>query len=189
MSRSFIDLIRKIIHSRYYLKPGRNNSWILKESHREVKIRTPDEHSIAFSLDHETKPFAFFSNHPPTGFNKVCDAIFFCCYRNRTYLFIIEVKTRSKKGYEKQLINGKLFCDWLIALCIEHESLDPSAVVIPLLIWKPRQNPVYKGTTTHHEDSNAIEKMKLSQLDGIGFEIKHYDTVTIVELISRLEEA
>lgn len=190
MSRSFIDLIRKTIHGDYHLKPGKNNSWILEESYREVKIRTPDKHSIAFSLDdNNLKPFAFFSDSPPADFAKMCDAVLFCFHGNKTYLFLIEVKTGNKADYEKQLINGKLFCDWLIALFIQHKSLDPNTVVVPLLIWKPRQNSVCKGTTTHHEDSDNIKKMRLSQFGGAGFEIKHCETVPIVKLISKLEKA
>lgn len=189
MSSSFIDTIRQAIGSHYHLTRARKG-WILEESCLQMKIRTPNTHSIAFSLDHnKPEPFAFFSDSPPADFAKMCDAVLFCFHGNKTYLFLIEVKTGNKADYEKQLINGKLFCDWLIALCIQHKSLDPNTIVVPLLIWKPRQSPVRKGTTTHYEDSDDIEKMKLSQFDGAGFEIKHCETVPIVKLISKLEKA
>ena len=199
MSNSFIDTIQQAIDSQYHLSRVKKG-WILEESYLQTKIRTPNIHSIAFSLDHnkpkpfvldhnKSKPFAFFSDSPPADFAKMCDAVLFCFHGNKTYLFLIEVKTGNKADYEKQLINGKLFCDWLIALSIQHKSLDPNTIVVPLLIWKPRQNSVCKGTTTHHEDSDDIEKMKLSQFDGTGFEIKHCETVPIVKLISKLEKA
>lgn len=188
MSRSFIDLIRKIIHGSYYLEPGKNNSWILKESYREVKIRTPNEHSIAFSLDKKKdKPFAFFSDTPPADFTKICDAILFCLHGNKIYLFLIEVKTGNEGNYEKQLINGKLFCDWLIALYTQHKSISLKPIIVPLLIWKPRQNSIRKGTTTHHSDSDGVKGKKICQLNG--FEVTHCDTLLIIHLISRLSQA
>lgn len=75
----------------------------------------------------------------------MCDIILFCSHNNEIYLFLIEIKTGRDEGYETQVMNGKLFCDWLIALCIQHKSLNPNAIVVPLLIWKPSEKSPPKG--------------------------------------------
>jgi len=187
MSSNFINTIQQAIDESYHLKRD-GKRWILEEGNPPTEIRVPSRLSIAFSLDKkDAEPFAFFSNNPPKDFAKVCDAILFCCSEDRIYLFIIEAKTGYKGDYKKQLINGKLFCDWLIALYTQHKSsLDPSPTIIPLLIWKPRLNSVRKGTTTHHESDDSIKKTQLDQFDGPGFEIKNRNSIVIFELVSEL---
>lgn len=187
ISKDFIDTIKKVIHGGYHLDKDKNNNWILEESCQKIKINTPNEHSMAFSLDKKNhKPFAFFSDTPPADFTKICDAILFCFHGNKTYLFLIEVKTGNEGDYEKQLINGKLFCDWLTTLYAHHKSTNPELIVVPLLIWKPRHS-IRKGTTTHRSSSDGIKEKKIHQLNG--FEVIHCDTLLIIHLISRLSQA
>lgn len=196
ISKDFIDTIKKVIHSRYHLNRNKNNDWILEESSQKIKIETPNEYSIAFSLDHKNhKPFAFFSDTPPADFAKICDAILFCFHKNKAYLFLIEVKTKNEGDYEKQLINGKLFCDWLITLYAQYKSTNPEMIVFSLLIWKPessnqQRRSSHKGTTTHHSNSYDIKEKKIHQLNG--FEVTHHDRLLIIQisnLIPRLSQA
>ena len=192
MSSDFIDTIKRAIAGRYHLRGG-ERKWILEEGEPPTEIHVPNKAAaIAFSLDRpDPKPFAFFSCSPPRDFAKMCDAILFCFHENKTYLFLTEVKTGNEGDCDKQLVNGKLFCDWLIALCSQHKSLNPHVIVVPLLVWKPRHNSVHKGTTTHRGNSDGtedgIEKKSFGEFDGCGFEIRNKPTVQIFKLIKYLE--
>lgn len=187
MSSDFIDTIQRAIRGQYHLRRG-ERKWILEEDASKVRIHihVPIERSIAFSLDRKPKPFTFFADNPPPDFAKMCDAVLFYLHGNKTYLFVIEIKTGDPGECEKQLINGKLFCNWLINLYIQHKSLNPCVTVIPLLIWKPRENPGRKGTTTHRGNDDSIQEMPLRQFDERGFEIRNRNTVPISELIKAL---
>ena len=195
MSEDFIKTIGQLIRPVYHLERD-GKKWMVKESHSSIGIRFPNNvYSIGFSLDHsdskcdskcDSKPFAFFSDHPPRDFAKMCDAFIFCFHENNIYLFIIEVKTGHKGDYQKQLINGKLFCDWLISLCKHHKFPDSSVTLVPLLIWQPRHNSPHEGMTTHCGE--GITKEVFEQFSGNGFEISNRDSVAIIELISYLEK-
>ena len=188
MSSDFIDTIKRAIAVRYHLRGG-EKKWILEESKPPTEIHVPNKAAtIAFSLDRPNpKPFAFFSCRPPRDFAKMCDAILFCFHENKTYLFLTEVKTGNEGDCDKQLVNGKLFCDWLIALCSQHKSLNPHVTVVPLLVWEPRHNSVHKGTTTHRGNSDGIEKKSFGEFNKCGFEIRNRSTVRISNLIKYLE--
>ena len=191
MSSDFIDTIQQAIRGQYHLQRG-ERKWIFDDdedtgaSRKRIHIHVPIEDSIAFSLDREPKPFTFFSDQPPRDFAKMCDAILFYFRENKTYLFVIEVKTGNEGDCEKQLINGKLFCDRLISLYIQHKSSNPCVTVVPLLIWEPRQNSDRKGTTTHHETGDGIQGKSFGQLGEHGFEIRNRSTVPIFDLINAL---
>ena len=188
MSKEFICTIKRSIHGKYHLRNATKNSWVVQESHRTIKIRSPNEDSIAFSLDRsDPEPFAFFSASPPDDFARMCDIILFCSHNNEIYLFLIEIKTGRDEGYETQVMNGKLFCDWLIALCIQHKSLNPNAIVVPLLIWKPSEKLLHKGPTTHDRNSDNIKEKSTELFGRRVFEVQHMDTVPIIEVISKLQ--
>ena len=185
----FIDTVQRAIDGKYCLT-RRKEKWVLEEGQSKTEVHFSTEESIAFSLDQKNlRPFAFFSKKPPKHFAKMCDAIFFCYHENSIYLFIIEEKTANLGDCEKQLINGKLFCDWLIALCIQHTFPDLDVNIIPLLIWKPQQKSPRKGETGHRNDDDSIKKKKFSQFEEEGFEISNRCDVFIVDLILRLGRA
>lgn len=195
MSKDFIDTIKQTIDAKYHSEEARHSTWILKEINKEsnqrIRMRLPKKNcfSIAFSLDcKSSKPFAFLSDSPPRHFAKMCDAILFCVHENKIYLFVVEIKTNNQGEYEKQLINGKLFCDWLIALCREHKYLDSKAeiTVISLLIWEPRRSAP-EGTTTHRETDHYISDTEQIFKDGHSFEVRNCDSVQIIELINRIK--
>ena len=143
MSKTILKTIEKSIHKDFHLtRQGRD--WLLDD---DIKLRVPDRRSFGFSLDNNL-PFVFFSNSPPEHLTKICDAIVALSFKQRLYLFVIEQKSAYPEQYEKQLANGKYFCDWLFSLYREHEYCCSNPVSIGLLIWQPRQSP-RKGTTSH----------------------------------------
>ena len=138
-----LETIEKTIHKDFHLtRQGRD--WLLDD---DVKLRAPDRHSFGFSLD-KKRSFAFFSNSPPEHLAKMCDAIIALLFKQRLFLFIVEQKSAYRVPYDKQLANGKHFCDWLFSLYKEHGYCYKDPVSIGLLIWQPRQLP-RKGMTSH----------------------------------------
>ncbi len=139
-----------------------NTQFILKNTGREYQfdasdgngqktyIQMPNCKSVAFQLDTPACAFPFLHKSPPKGIAKMCDAIIMASYREKNYIVCVELKTNNKGQYNKQLTNGKLFCDYMLALLKEHEHFDncffPS--YIALFIWYPRKHPE-RQTTTH----------------------------------------
>ena len=145
MSKAMIDIIEKTINEDYHL-PRESRDWLLADG---VKLRASDRNSLGFSLDNKEKPpFAFFKDAPPAYITKMCDAVIALSIEQKLYLFIVEQKTSNPGDYEKQLTNGKYFCDWLFSLYKEHGHCSDDPVYIGLLIWQPRTSPP-KGETSH----------------------------------------
>lgn len=144
-----IDLISKAINGKYYnnnnIKRSKN-TWILPDN---VKIRTNGLTSFGFCLDDkQNPPFGFLRNSPPKHLAKMCDAIIVFTDDNTMYFAIIEQKTGQEGHYEKQIANGKLFCEWLVGLCETHYPRSYHRVeYFGILIWQPPPVPM-KSTTT-----------------------------------------
>lgn len=157
MSGAMIDLLERTIHEKYHLQ-RLSKDWKMKSG---VKLRTPGARSLGFSLDNqEHPPFGFLSASPPKDVAKMCDAIVALSFKQNLYVFFVERKTAHLDDYKKQLTNGKLFCDWLIALFKEHASLNGEPIFIGLLVWEPRQSP-RKGTTSHQLEASIKQKQVL----------------------------
>lgn len=143
------DLLEETIDPGYRLdRQGRD--WLLA---KDIKVRAPHQHSYGFSLDQPGKrPMAFLSGNPPADIAKMCDAIIALFHQEALYFFVIEQKTMNRDDYFKQLVNGKLFCDWLVSLYDCHGYLREHGVrtieFIALLVWEPRPVP-RKGGTSH----------------------------------------
>lgn len=147
-----IDMLRKSIKQQYYL-PQSGRDWELTDKlANTVKLRVPNRHSFGFSLDNQKNPpLAFFSANPPAHIAKMCDAIVALLCKGVLYFFIIEQKTGHKEDYQKQLANGKFFCQWLVSLYCHHGYCDADSVqYIGMLVWQPRQSP-RKGGTAHQK--------------------------------------
>ena len=154
-----IDIIEKTIDPKYRL-PRKKRDWLLDN---EVKLRAPNRHSFAFSLDNQDEPpFAFFNDSPPERITKMCDAIVAINFKNELCLFIIEQKTKRTKQYKKQLTNGWHFCNWLFSLYKEHKYYSRDPVYIGLLISEPRRTPPRETTT--HRNKNQPERDDLFHL-------------------------
>ena len=141
-----IDAVRKAIHGRYTIK-RKGTALLLAKG---TKVHTDGDKSFGFSLDSAYHPpFPFFRDNPPKHLTKMCDAIIMFERQGTSYCAVIEQKTGDLADYEKQLANGKFFCEWLVALCKEHGYIQQEPVKFyGVLIWEPRLTPL-KGSTAH----------------------------------------
>ena len=180
---NIIAILEQTIDDELKLKRD-NRDWLIPDTN--IQARSPHRHSIGFSLDvsdSKQKPLAFFSGSPPQGLAKICDALIAVVDQSKLYLFAIEIKTRNKDDYRKQLANGRHFWRWLIALCKEHVylKLKPEPLYIAVLIWKPRKKQVRKGATTHtknHGIESAIQEGFTAR-----FEIRNRSSFRLYDLI------
>lgn len=176
-----IEPIRETIHQRYHLCPNEQGEWELNGG---VRLRTSAQDSFGFSLDvneldTDTKPFAAFSDSPPYGIAKMCDAILVLCDRSKLSIFIVEQKGAKTRNYEDQLANGKFFCEWLISLCSYHNYIgDKSIEHIGLLVWGKRKSP-RKGSTTHQDPTDLDHPLFEKSFDCNNmFEIRLDDLIS-----------
>lgn len=195
MCRELVRLVLDTINERYALK-REDRHWVLNETREgnwKTKIRAENRHSFAFSLDHAdqaNRPLAFFGGEPPKGVARMCDAIMVCHHDQRCYLFLIELKTKYKKGYEKQLRNGKIFCDWLLKLYQEHGHACSAPVFVSLLIWFPRNSPPKQGTR-HGTESLGISKNSINDPKGVFdhcFKIENLETIPVIQLCKQCSQ-
>ena len=170
-----IDATKKAIHQRYRL-PTTQGGFNLADN---IKVYPDDQSSCGFRLDNQcSPPLAFFSSNPPRNLAKMCDAIILYEDGNGTYCILIEQKTSNQSQFKKQLANGKLFCEWLIALCKEHNYTPREPVqYFGVLVWKPPPIPP-KGTTTHQPPQAKKDKV----FDKF-FDVRNDSYVDVAELI------
>ena len=177
MSVEMVGLIKKTIHADYRLNRDKRD-WLLDNN---VKLRPPDRHSFGFSLDNSCRPpFAFFSGNPPKYIAKMCDAFVALSYDDATYIFIIEQKTADSGDYKSQLVNGKLFCDWLDDLYRAYEHDLGDLVYIGLLIWQPRRE-------SDRDTTQLPPKPKKHLFFDNFFDIQNKKDIYLKELIRQLE--
>ena len=103
---------------------------------------------------------------------------------NDSYLkprFIIEQKTSSLGEYEKQLANGRCFCDRLFSLYKEHGYCPDDPIYIGLLIWQPRTLPS-KGETSHKSEPTSGTHHRFKYF----FEEKNNRSINLQGFIKRL---
>ncbi len=169
LNLSIGELFTETIKKDYCLK-REGKDWIC-ENGKPIKLRSPNNKSCGFSLDNSTKhPFNFVSSSLPHGIAKMCDAIIVLSNKDEDYIFIIEKKTGNKNEYKLQLINGKIFCDWIITLFEQHGHYNRQEQrkrnYIALLVWEPRksvdkdQTTHGKGQTTHGKEDKMPEILR-----------------------------
>ena len=145
-----IDTVKKAIHGRYTNNDQikmRRGAWVID---KDIRIDTSEYNSFGFSLDNETnRPFAFLKNSPPKHIAKMCDAIIIFGDGDTLYIALIEQKTGDSEGNDKQLANGKFFCEWMVSLCKKHDYYDYKSIkYFGLLVWEPTDHPL-RGETTY----------------------------------------
>lgn len=180
-----IDTITSAISERYHLQRD-GKDWLIEESHRAIRLRSPSRASIGFSLDPNGSPaLAFFSPDPPEGLAKVCDGMIAVLHRRKLYLFAIEVKSGHKGDAREQLANGRLFWRWLMDLCRQHGYLRDlvSHSYVSLLMWRPRERSPRKGATTH----SGEDDLRKTTPDGfdVGFEVRNREDIALSDLIRK----
>ena len=182
---NIVELLEKTIHGDLLLNRN-DEQWILNGC-TTVTLRSPTRRSIGFSLDNsQYRPLNFFGTSPPKDLAKMCDGILVLLHRDNLYWFVVEQKTSNQGDYKKQLINGKCFCDWLIALYRVHGYLFGNPVVIGLLVWKGREKNVSKGLTSHCDNPMAITETQVELFEH-SFNVRRPD-VPLLEIIKRVEK-
>ncbi len=151
-----------------------------------MRLRSPSRRSFGFSLDNSRFPaLAFFSPQPPEGLAKVCDGMVAVLHERKLYLFAIELKSGDKDDARKQLVNGRLFWQWLMELCKQHGYLYRVTDVchVSLLMWYPRERSPRKGTTTR-SDENVCQK---PTADGFNarFEVQNCEDIALMDLMRK----
>ena len=184
---NIIKILEQTIDRKLKLKRD-NRDWLIPDTN--IQIRSPHRHSIGFFLDvpdSKQAPLAFFNSSPPQGLAKMCDALIAVVDQSKLYLFAIEIKSGYKVDYRKQLANGRHFWHWLMALCKEHGylPLKPKPLYIAVLIWKPREKQVRKGTTTRNNSNSGVE---IGEQKGFNAQLKiqNHSQIYLYKLIENL---
>ena len=159
--KTLFDLFEHTIEKSFHLKRD-DLRWILgerAENGTQLSIIAPNRYSLGFTLDEANSPSAqnsapmpFISGTPPEHIKKMCDAIVVVAYKGKGYLFCIEQKSGYKGDYKKQLVNGAIFCQWLMALFEAHDYFNQKPIYVGLLVFAPRARAERKGLTSHRED-------------------------------------
>lgn len=121
-------------------REGKNYS--LTENNINYVFRSPSNKSFAFRIE----KIKIFSDNPPQDVAKMCDAVFITKYEDKNYIIAVEVKTKHKGDYKKQIRNAQYFCHWIIQLLKESNHYNKEHQFIGLLVWQvnpsqPRKNP------------------------------------------------
>lgn len=174
-----IDAVKKAIHGRYGMTRKRFG-FVLDQDTKNITIYINPKESFGFCLDNEDNPpFHFFRASPPKHLSKMCDAIVIFERGQALYFTLIEQKTGDPAEYDKQLANGKFFCEWLVALCQEHDYCASKTIsYLGVLVWEPRPIPL-KGTTTHPLPEACPHRL----FDKV-FDIQNQTTIDIEQLVS-----
>ena len=189
-----IDTIAKAIAEDYHLKREDRVWRFIQEKTKtrektEIRFKSPSRHSIGFSLDRkELRPLAFFSENPPAGLARMCDAFIFLRHKERIYILIIECKTGNKTGFTKQLVNGKYFCEWLVALCRRHKYLEGDPVYASLLVWQPREEPALREPTSHDSSPFYPVEKRSEELGDHQFEARNLADIPLLKLIESISK-
>lgn len=146
-----INALKSAIVGKYRLRPVKGGWRIKDQFTTAVKLVASPENSFGFSLDKDdpkNRPFRFFTNSPPRGVARMCDAIVALHYGGKLYFFIIEQKTAHEGDFENQLANGKFFCEWLVNVLGHYDHCNPATVeYIGLLVWEPYPMPSKQTTS------------------------------------------
>ena len=177
-----IEIFTETINSDYHLDREDTN-WLIPDTDEKWIQVAGSLDSIGFSLDvsGQPNPLAFFSNRPKKYLEKMCDALMATIYRDKLYLFAIELKSGWTAKHRKQLANGRHFWYWLAALCKEHGYLTVEALYIGVLVYKPKKQ-VRKGTTAHR-NNGGIEKVSTHNGFDTSFEIQNRNEFRLENLI------
>lgn len=124
--------------------------WQVKEGETTIKFRASKD-SFGFSLDKGAvkNRFGFFPKADEDRLEhiaKICDGIIISQYKQGICIFLIELKSNYSGDYKKQLTNGYLFCQWLLALLKEYEYFEEKVKFVGLLHKSIRSN---KQTSRH----------------------------------------
>ena len=178
-----INVLYSSIRGRYRLpcidKSFRIREKVGKSQVTKARLFPCDDTTFGIKLDNSSsRPFHFFSDAPSPGLLKMCDGIFIHVKDENIFFVLIEIKTSHPDGSEDQLMNGKLFCQWLVAL-LRRYNFAPSGQVryFAVLMWEPSNIP--KATTVPGKPK-AIEHPVFDKY----FDIQHTRDIDVNDLIA-----
>ncbi len=178
---------------------------------KEVKITQLPENIFVFSIDKKNirickgkescsgnkgKSHNHFLNDQNDRINKVCDCIIFYYEKNYLDLFFCELKSKKPKvfQYETQLINSKLFIDYLFILFeqfYKNENLqirNVKYILFHIDKKRPTQtNKALRNKVKIENPSPTIEKMQHypeRQIVKYPFQKTMYNHVTWKDLVN-----
>ena len=170
-----IDTLRQLIRGSFYL--AHKNTYYLIA--KKIRVYPFEPSSLGFSLDkNKPRPFTVFSDGPPPYLTKICDAIVVYAKGDDLYFVLIEQKTKYENGAEAQLLNGKLFCQWLVELCKKHDYGPKGKVeYYGVLVWEPGTN--WQRGTSVRPKPQATPHKEFNKY----FSLEHYDYFDVLDLI------
>lgn len=171
-----VSVFDKAIHNNYRLQPKKKR-FIFE---RDVEVHPGGLETYGFKLDKQgdSRPFPFFKDSPPLHVAKMCDGIFVFADGPKLFCALIEQKGQDEKEFERQLANGKLFCQWLVSIFQQHKHIPPAAVTyVGVLVWEP--------TPFEQKDLTAYTKPKALPHDLFHkfFKIENEKVLYLVDLI------
>lgn len=102
---------------------------------KSVRFKLQYDHSkpknyifhFAFKLDDERYKFlGQLFNRRLENIRKAVDAVVFCEFRNKKYIFLIEMKSSERKGFIQKFKSSRLFIKYLEYYLLEYHKIDIS---------------------------------------------------------------
>lgn len=93
--------------------------YCLKENKINYRFKTSSRNTFGGRI--EWGKSGIFKESPPGGIMKMCDAFFVVSDKGKDQILLVEIKTKHKCDYSKQLYNTELLCKWLLSLFKYHK--------------------------------------------------------------------
>ncbi len=124
---------------------SKNKSYTLEENGVPYQFKTSSEHTAGFRI--EINNLKLFGNRPSKDVAKMCDALFVVNDKQKDFIIAVEIKTKHKRKYKKQLRNGCRFFQWLVQLFQDCDHYSGNPLYLGLLVWFPNPSQVPKNLT------------------------------------------
>ena len=140
LSSSHKRKIRRVNASTYEVKDG--------DSGACCQFGLPGKEHVALRV--ELKDIKLFSDSPPFGVAKMCDALFIVRHLKKNTVIAVEMKANDEGQYVEQIQNGCRLCKWLVQLFEDHGHFagKPKDInYLGLLVWQtnpsqPLKHPI-----------------------------------------------
>jgi len=182
---SMIASFQSVIKTDYHLP--KNGSFIQitegaqNADNRELLIGGAS--CFGFSLDQSgSHPWGFIVPNPPAGIVSVCDGIVIASCDGNDYVFIIDLKSKSKSADAKalkQLCSGKYIFEWLFNVMKLHRHVHTTPNVIGV-VCKSRGTVAKRGT----RKGINVEKKETDQ--GVVLIVANPGRISVQDLISNV---
>jgi len=179
--RSIPNLLNQVISEDFhFLLVEKNTLRLFEEKEKlsvDIKVKDSDNVScFSFDKDKQSKADAVFPFFNPTV-NGLCtknDFILVHQKGNQVYVFLIELKSKNKGDYLKQLRAGKLFFQFVIdriKLChSDFQDLDKGNLHYKGILFRIDRTTPNKGTTKQR-------KLEFNQTSDLDVYIQNYENI------------